>query len=138
MAATGSSNVGASRSGWVAFSDESVHTGKHGGMQAPGVSQPIADSSFGENCVAGPVVQQRSSWVQFDEKPWTPSPPSSASHSPHPLHPPSQVKERRARSIDRVISLTALTPSTALTNYPSVGCRRRQVAMATSINHSIC
>ncbi|KAB5562627.1 hypothetical protein PHYPO_G00020110 [Pangasianodon hypophthalmus] len=93
MAATDSSNAGASRSGWVAFSDEPVHTDEHTGMRVTGVPQPIADSSSWENSVAGPAMQQRSSWVQFDEKPWTPSPPPPP-HHPHP-HPPSQVKGLR-------------------------------------------
>ncbi|MCJ8737223.1 hypothetical protein PDJAM_G00021460 [Pangasius djambal] len=92
MAATGSSNVGASRSGWVSFSDERVHTGEHSGMRVAGVTQPVADSSSWENSVAGSVMQHRSSWVQFDEKPWTPSPPPPP--PPHP-HPPSQVKGLR-------------------------------------------
>lgn len=85
MAAAGSSNVGASRAGWVAFCDE--HTGEHHGMPVTGMTQPVAVSSSWENSVVDPAMLQRSSWVHFDEKPWTPSPPRP--------HPPSQVKGPR-------------------------------------------
>ncbi|KAK2843019.1 hypothetical protein Q7C36_011234 [Tachysurus vachellii] len=84
--AAGGGNIRASRSGWVAFSDELVHTGEHADM---GVSRPVSDSASWEISVCDPDVQQRSSWVHFDEKPWTPSPPLP------PSHPPSQVKGPR-------------------------------------------
>ncbi|KAG7328008.1 hypothetical protein KOW79_007952 [Hemibagrus wyckioides] len=87
----GSGNVGASRSGWVAFSDEPVHTGEHTGMPVSSVSRPLSDSLSWENSVSVPAVPQRSSWVHFDEKLWTPSSPSP----PHPPHPSSQVKGPR-------------------------------------------
>ncbi|XP_017570540.1 stonin-2 isoform X1 [Pygocentrus nattereri] len=71
MAATASSTSMCARPDWVAFSDEPGQTDDHSVMQM--ASCPADSSAWTE---APPVaVQQRSSWVQFDEKSWSPSPP---------------------------------------------------------------
>ncbi|KAF5889701.1 stonin-2 isoform X1, partial [Clarias magur] len=57
----------------------------HSSMRVAGKTQLLADPCW-EISVDGPVMQH-SSWVQFDEKPWTPSSPPC--HPPLP-HPPSQ------------------------------------------------
>ncbi|RXN08868.1 stonin-2-like isoform X1 [Labeo rohita] len=76
MAATASSRT-EPRPGWVAFSDEESQT------EESSLDQPVLDSSTWAEvppCVSGQKTEQPNSWVQFDDKPWSPSPP-----------PPSQV-----------------------------------------------
>ncbi|XP_067311835.1 stonin-2 isoform X1 [Pseudorasbora parva] len=78
MAATASSRTETPRPGWVAFSDvESQADGDH--LQ-PSLDQPVLDSSSWAEvpCVPCHKTEQPNSWVQFDEKPWSPSPPPSA------------------------------------------------------------
>ncbi|KAA0710992.1 Stonin-2 Stoned B [Triplophysa tibetana] len=83
MAATTGSASGNPRPGWVAFSDEESQADED--SLQPSFDQSVMDSSWEE----GPFVSDQkpenlTSWVQFDDKPWSPSPP-----------PPTQVKGPR-------------------------------------------
>lgn len=82
MAATASSRNGSLRPGWVAFSDEESQADEVG-LQ-PALEQPEMDSSSWEevSCVSAQKPEQLTSWVQFEDKPWPPSPPSTQVKGP--------------------------------------------------------
>ncbi|XP_056123137.1 stonin-2 isoform X1 [Rhinichthys klamathensis goyatoka] len=77
MAATASRRTGTPRPGWVAFSDEESQADED--HLQPSLDQPVLDSSTWAEvpCVPGNKTEQTNSWVQFDDKPWSPSPPPS-------------------------------------------------------------
>ncbi|XP_052000885.1 stonin-2-like isoform X1 [Xyrauchen texanus] len=84
MAATARSRTGTSRAGWVAFSDEGSQTDED--SLQPSLDQNMVDSSTWaeEPFLPAQKPEQQTSWVQFDDKPWSHSPP-----------PPTQVKGPR-------------------------------------------
>ncbi|KAM9467014.1 stonin-2 isoform 1-T1 [Clarias gariepinus] len=131
MAEASSSNIGGSHTGWVTFNDEPLHTGNHSSMRVAGKTQPLADSHW-EISVAGPVMQH-SSWVQFDEKPWTSSSPPR--HPPLP-HPPSQVKDSSVCLEDEGINMDILncTSNVAHTNRQSITSTSRFASWVTFDN----
>ncbi|ROJ78717.1 Stonin-2 [Anabarilius grahami] len=77
MAATASSRTGTPRPGWVAFTDEESQADEDHLQHS--LDQPVLDSSSWAElpCVPGHKTEQTDSWVQFDDKPWSPSPPPS-------------------------------------------------------------
>ncbi|KAI4885291.1 hypothetical protein NFI96_028996 [Prochilodus magdalenae] len=88
MAATASTDA-CSRPGWVAFSDEPEQTAHRANTNIPTrmcfpagpddhsvVRRATCPADSSAWTGTPPVaLQQRSSWVQFDEKPWSPTPP---------------------------------------------------------------
>ncbi|KAK2878958.1 hypothetical protein Q8A67_019749 [Cirrhinus molitorella] len=95
MAATASSRT-EPRPGWVAFSDEELQA------EESSFDQPVLDSSTWAEapCVSDQKTEQPNSWVQFDDKPWSPSPP-----------PPSQVKGPRHSICSSASFWSAVPPS---------------------------
>ncbi|TRY89829.1 hypothetical protein DNTS_007773 [Danionella cerebrum] len=77
MAATASSATGASRPGWVAFSEEETHADEVYLSSAP--EQPALDSCWTEvSCLTVQKSEQLNPWLQFEDKPWSPSPPPTS------------------------------------------------------------
>ncbi|XP_043118543.1 stonin-2 isoform X1 [Puntigrus tetrazona] len=99
MAATASSRTDP-RPGWVAFPDEESQADED--HLQPSLDQPVQDSSTWAEvpCVSGQKAEQPNSWVQFDEKPWSPSSP-----------PPSQVKGPRHSICSSASFWSAVPPS---------------------------
>ncbi|XP_076834129.1 stonin-2 isoform X2 [Brachyhypopomus gauderio] len=86
MATTAGGTGACVRSDWVAFADALETADDHNGVRVASLVPTVAHTSSGAE--ASPLsVQSRSGWVQFDDKPWSPSPP------PPPL--PPQVKAHR-------------------------------------------
>ncbi|XP_056332659.1 stonin-2 isoform X1 [Danio aesculapii] len=100
MAATTSSTTGTPRPGWVAFSDE-VSQADEDHLQSS-LDQPVLDPStwVEESCVTDQKSEQSNSWIQFDDKPWSPSPP-----------PPTQEKGPRHSICSSASFWSAVPPS---------------------------
>uniref|UniRef100_A0A3B1JB31 Stonin-2 n=2 Tax=Astyanax mexicanus TaxID=7994 RepID=A0A3B1JB31_ASTMX len=107
MAAAAGSSGACARPGWVAFSEESEQTEVPGVVEMSSFPPSAVDSSAWSD--APPVaMQQRDSWVQFDEKPWSPSPP------------PHQVKGPR-HSVCSSVSFWSAVPESEERSSMSVG-----------------